>query len=109
MATEISKEIKKQKQTTIVIHIRQKCIRDRSSITGSGATIREAGGGGTSEDLPLRKGGGESWKGFGHAVGGGGEFPPFKGGAQKVSDQRFSNFLAPPLPIINDQLLNNEC
>ena len=28
------------------------------------------------------------------------------GGAQKVSDPRFSHFVAPPLPVINDQSLN---
>ena len=30
------------------------------------------------------------------------------GGAQIVSDPRFSNFVAPPLPIINDQSLNTK-
>ena len=29
------------------------------------------------------------------------------GGAQKVSDPRFSHFVAPPLPVINDQSLKH--
>ena len=44
---------------------------------------------------PYEKGGGG--KSFSHAEG---------GGAQKVSDPRFSHFVAPPLPVINDQSLN---
>ena len=85
---------------------------------------------------PYRKegGGGEMLKGWGTKsfevvltqelevlaiVMGGGrkKFPPSKGGGrkkfypvlrgvQKVSDPRFSHFVAPPLPIINDQSLN---
>ena len=34
-------------------------------------------------------------------------FTVLRGGAQKVSDPRFSHFVAPPLPVINDQSLNH--
>ena len=54
-----------------------------------------------------KRGGGKS---FSHAVQGGGGarkvLPCLEGGgAQKVSDSRFSYFVAPPLPVINDQSL----
>ena len=35
--------------------------------------------------------------------------PCLEGGAQKVSDPRFSHFVAPPLPVINDQSLRPLC
>ena len=45
-------------------------------------------------------------KGF-HSLKGGREkvLPCLEGGAQKVSDPQFSHFVAPPLPVSNDQSL----
>ena len=89
-------------------------IRDWSLIRGRGATKWE---GGQVKFYPFEKEGGKS---FNHTHWGEGRqmFPPFKrggghnkfypvftgGGGQKVSDLRFSHFVA-PLPIINDQFL----
>ena len=57
------------------------------------ATKRE---GGARKVLPLQKGGGGG-KSFSHAE---------RGGAQKVLDPRIFHFVAPPLPVINDQSLS---
>ena len=60
------------------------------------AIVIVGGGGGGAKSFHPQKGGRR--KKF---------YPVLRGGAQKVSDPRFSHVVAPPpLPIINDQSLN---
>ena len=80
----------------------------------------EKGGGGVKSFSHAEGGGGhKKLRGsFSHIVWGGGAksfrsskgegearkvLPCLEGAAQKVSDQQFSHFVAPPLPVINDQ------